>query len=139
MKRTLKLDFPLKVNGTEITELDYDFTKITVEHFMQASMKSADMTKAQALNLKMKENDYALHMYLGCMAVIAENPSIAIEDLERVHGSDVIKLVNIGMLFTYGRLGGISEESSSDELSEIIAETSTQAQQTSDECTSENS
>lgn len=139
MKRTLKLDFPIRIDGKDVTELDYDFTKITVEHFMQASMKSADMTKAQALNLKMKENDYALHMYLGCMAVIAENPKIAVEDLERVHGSDVIKLVNIGMLFTYGRLGGISEENSSDELSEIIAETSTQAQQTSDECTSENS
>ena len=51
MKRTLKLDFPIRIDGKDVTELDYDFTKITVEHFMQASMKSADMTKAQALNI----------------------------------------------------------------------------------------
>lgn len=133
MKKTVKLDFPIKINGKDVAEMTYDASKISVEQFLQASMKSADMSKSQSFNFKLKENDYALHMYLGFMAVIAVNPDISLEDMERVSGADVLKFADIGMLFTYRKLGGASEDSSSDEQSETIPATSTQAEQTSEE------
>lgn len=133
MKKTVMLDFPIMINGEQVKEMSYDAAKITTEQFLQASMKSADLAKSQSFNFKLKENDYALHMYLGFMAVIAENPHISLEDLERIQGADILKFSDIGMLFTYRKLGGISEENSSDEQLETTAATSTPAQQTSEE------
>lgn len=115
MRNTLKLNNPLLVNGKEYTELEYDALKITAEQFVEASTRSAALDKNRSITFKMKENDYAFHQYLGFMAVIACNPEISVEDLERLTGYDVLNLVDIGTLFIYRKSGVISEENNSDE------------------------
>ena len=115
MKNTLTLDSAIKINGKDVTELTYDAQKITAIQFSEACARSAAIDKTKTFAFKFKENDYALHLYLGMMAVIAVNPDIDISDLERIEGFDVLKLTQIGMLFTLRRSAEPSEENSSDE------------------------
>ena len=126
MINTLVLDTPIKINGKEVTELTYDPLEITAEQFSIACAKSAAIDKSRAMTVKVKENDYALHLYLGMMAVIAVNPEISVEDLERIKGFDVLDLTNIGTFFIYRRSAEPSEESNSEEQSETTADTSDQ-------------
>lgn len=132
-KNTLVLDNPILINGKEVKELTYDPMEITAEHFNIACAKAAALDKTKSFTFKFKENDHALHMYLGLMSVIAVNPGIDLSDLERLKGFDVINLTTIGMLFTCRRLAEPSEESGSDNSSEITANTSTQASEKSSE------
>ena len=131
-KNTLILDNPIKINGQEVKELTYDPQEITAEQFSIACSKSAALDKTRSVTLKLKENDHALHLYLGMMAVIAINPGIDVTDLERIKGFDVLSLTNIGAFFTLRREAAVSEESSSGEQSENTANTSTQASEKSD-------
>ena len=124
-KGTLKLENPILINGNEVAELTYDPQKITAEHFSIACARSAALNKTQSFTFKMKENDYSLHLYLGMMAVIAENPSIDVTDLERIHGFDVLSLTQIGTFFTLRRRVETSAESNSEKPSEITADTTT--------------
>ena len=129
-KNTLVLDNPITINGKEVKELTYDPQEITAEHFSIACAKSAALEKTKTLTLKVKENDYALHLYLGMMSVIAINPDIDVSDLERIKGFDVLSLTNIGHFFTLRRQAVPSEENSSDEQSENTASISTAASET---------
>lgn len=115
MKNTLKLENPITVNGKEISELTYDPQKITVEQFSLASAKAAEIAKSKTFKVCLRENDYTLHLYLGMMSIIAENPNIDIADLERCSGFDVLNIADIGMLFTLRRQAAVSEQTSSDE------------------------
>lgn len=116
-KNTLILDNPIQINGNTIKELTYDPQEITAEQFSIACAKSSAMEKSKTVTLKVKENDYSLHMYLGMMAVIAVNPEIDVADLERIKGFDILSLTNIGTFFTLRRQAAISEENNSDEPS----------------------
>lgn len=129
-KHTLVLDNPILINNETVKELTYDPQEITAEHFSIACAKSAALEKTKTLTLKVKENDYSLHLYLGMMAVIAVNPTIDVSDLERIKGFDVLSLTNIGHFFTLRKLAVPSEESNSDEQSENTANTSTAASET---------
>lgn len=122
--KKIVLENPILVNGNTVSELSYNTDKITALQFIEACAKSAAIDKTRAVTLKLKENDYALHMYLGCMAIIADNPQIDITDLERITGTDILKLVNIGMVFTIGKSEDYSEENSSEEQSENTVVTS---------------
>jgi hypothetical protein len=113
-KNTLILDNPILINGKEVKELTYDPMEITAEMFSIACAKSAAMDKSKTFTFKMKENDFALHLYLGMMAVIAVNPNIDLSDLERIKGFDVLDLTNIGSFFIMRRLAVPSQESESD-------------------------
>ena len=124
-KNTLVLDNPILINGKEVKELTYDPQEITAELFNVACAKSAAMDKTKSFTFKFKENDHALHLYLGMMAIIAVNPGIDVTDLERIKGFDVLALTNIGHFFTLRREAAVSEENSSDEQSENTASTST--------------
>lgn len=126
MKRTLNLDNPIKINGKEVTELTYDPMEITVAHFSEACARSAAIDKNKSFNFKFQENDYALHMYLGMMAVVAVNPDIDISDLERVKGFDALKFTTIGRLFILRRSEAPSEENNSEEQSEATAKPTVQ-------------
>lgn len=132
-KNTLVLDHPIQINGQEVKELTYDPQEITVDHFSIACAKSAALDKTRSVSLKLKENDHALHLYLGIMAVIAVNPQYDITDLERIKGFDVLSLTNIGAFFTLRREAVVSEEHSSAEQSENTANISTQASENSEE------
>lgn len=129
-KHTLVLDNPILINNEKVKELTYDPQEITAEHFSIACAKSAALEKTKTLTLKVKENDYSLHLYLGMMAVIAVNPNIDVSDLERIKGFDVLSLTNIGHFFTLRKQAAPSEESSSEEQSENTASTSTAASET---------
>lgn len=129
-KNTLILDNPITINGKEVKELTYDPQEITAEHFSIACAKSAALEKTKTLTLKVKENDYALHLYLGMMSVIAVNPGIDVTDLERIKGFDVLSLTNIGHFFTLRKQAVPSEGNSSAEQSENTASTSTAASET---------
>lgn len=123
----ISLDAPIYINGVEVQELTYDAKEITSVQFSEACARSAAVDKAKAFAFKIRENDYSLHMYLGFMAIIAVNPHIDINDLERIKGLDILKVANIGLLFTTGRLEAPSEENILEEPLENTADTSTQA------------
>lgn len=127
MVNTLVLDNPIRINNKEVKELTYDAQEITAEQFSIACAKSAALDKSRAVTLKAKENDYSLHLYLGMMAVIAVNPEISVEDLERIKGFDVLDLTNIGTFFIVRKSAEPSAASNSEEQSENTADTSTQA------------
>lgn len=129
-KNTLVLDNPILINNELVKELTYDPQEITADQFSIACAKSAAIDKSKTFSLKMKENDYALHMYLGMMAIIAVNPHIDVSDLERIKGFDILSLTNIGTFFTLRRQAEPSKENSSDERSENTASTSTQTSET---------
>lgn len=129
-KNTLVLDNPILINNEMVKELTYDPQEITADQFSIACAKSAAIDKSKTFSLKMKENDYALHMYLGMMAIIAVNPHIDVSDLERIKGFDILSLTNIGTFFTLRRQAEPSKENSSDERSENTASTSTQTSET---------
>ena len=126
MSKTLILDQPLLVNGEQRKELKYNPLEITADQFLEACQRAALRDKSSTVSFKQKENDYALHLYLGMAAVIAANPEISFEDLERVQGYDTLKLTDIGWLFILRTSGATSEENSSDVPSENTAEFSTQ-------------
>ena len=132
-KNTLVLDNPIQINGQQVKELTYDPQEITAEQFSIACAKSSALDKTRSVSLKLKENDHALHLYLGMMAVIAVNPDIDVSDLERMKGFDILSLTNIGAFFTLRKEAAVSKESSSDEQSENTANTSTQASENLDE------
>ncbi|SCJ81259.1 Uncharacterised protein [uncultured Flavonifractor sp.] len=131
-KKTLKLDEPVLIDGKEVSELTYDPMEITAAQFSEACARSSAINKSKSFSFKMRENDYALHLYLGMFAVIAVNPGIDVADLERIKGFDVLKLTDIGMLFTYRRSGATSGEKPSEEPSESTAEPSTRASEKPD-------
>ena len=133
MKNILVLDTPIKINNVEVKELSYDPSEITAEQFSIACAKSAAVDKSRAVTVKAKENDYALHLYLGMMAVIAVNPHISVEDLERIKGFDILDLTNIGTLFIFRKSAVPSEGNNSDEQSEPTADTTSQTSETSNE------
>jgi hypothetical protein len=131
-KNTLVLDNPILINGAEVKELTYDPQEITAEQFSVACAKSAAMDKSKTMTFKVKENDYALHLYLGMMAVIAVNPGIAIADLERIKGFDILDLTNIGTFFMLRKSAVPSEAPDSDSSCEATQSTTTAASEKSD-------
>lgn len=127
--KTLELVNPITVNGEELTELTYDTQEITAAQFSEACSRSAAITKSNAsVTVKFRENDYALHMYLGFMAIIAVNPKIDITDLERIKGTDILNIADIGQVFTLRIAGAGSKESNSGEQSVTTVEPSIPAQ-----------
>ena len=132
-KKSFKLDVPLKVNGKDITELFYDPMEITAAQFSEACARSAALDKSKAVTFKTRQNDYALHLYLGMMAVTAVMPEIDISDLERIKGYDVLELTDIGMVFIYRRWEAASGETNSEKRSDSTPDSSTQASMTSEE------
>lgn len=128
MRKTLTLHNPVMINGVEMAALDYDTNAITASLFAQA-----DAQKKQAAGLKnvaitpAVEFDYALHLYLGFAAIVAASDNaIAFFDCERIHGADLVEVMNIGRNFILR--SEASTDDSSEEPSETTAEPSTQVQ-----------
>ncbi|MFR7829184.1 MAG: hypothetical protein ACLU23_05300 [Eubacterium sp.] len=109
MVKTIKLHNKLLINGTAVSELNYDTDEITVEHFAKAEgMKAQSLQKQSGTMLvsPVAETDYSMHLYLGFMAIIAlaekEQKSIDINDLKRVKGHDLKKIMEVGRNFMLG-------------------------------------
>lgn len=130
MKNKLTLKNPIKVNGVEISEFEYDENEITPILFAQAeALKKQDAGLKNVAIVPAVEFDFSLHMYLGFAAIIAVNPSVDFADMERIHGKDLVALMQIGRNFIL--LSEESTENDSDTTSETIAEPSTLPSQSS--------
>ena len=121
MKGTIELKKAIMIDGKEVSSLTYDTDKITIESYLKAlshaTQKSGGIT---GVNIKL---DAGAHLVLGMYAVIAENPQYDITDIERVSGSDIIQLVDVGMAFTIGR--EVSTTEPSEKQSEIMPKPTT--------------
>lgn len=120
----ITLHTSITINGKQVEELTYDMNAITVAQFAEAESRKLS-TSTQKGRAGAFELDYTLHLYLGMMAVIAVNPEIDITDLERITGSDIMKLMKIGRNFILGRSEEPSGESSFGEPCETTPELST--------------
>ena len=125
MAQKITLNTPILIDGKEVTELTHDALKITAEQFLQASALAVAKKANKTASLEMRENDYALHFYLGCFAIITVNPRIDVEDLKRVSGYDILAITDIGWLFTVRRSEAPSEASTSAAPNETPPDTST--------------
>ncbi len=111
MKGKVILRNPIKIDGKEVKELAYDAEKITMDDFFDACDKASKGIASPVSGNTFIEHDHKTHVYLGFYAVVKENDGIAIEDMERIRGFDIIQFTNIGTLFTLG-LEGQKEETS---------------------------
>ena len=130
MKKTLKLRYPIKIDGAAVSELSYDAEEITNELFLTACAKSSIVGNDMNASLT-KELNTALHLQLGKAAVIAVNPAYDWGDLDRVKSFDLVTLSDIGRSFISGGSEETSTESNSDKQSETTQKPSTQAPQSS--------
>ncbi|MBR5589679.1 MAG: hypothetical protein IKW41_05960 [Phascolarctobacterium sp.] len=123
---TIKLLKPFKVNGKEVKELTYDTGKITAGQFCQAEVRRFE-AGGNKPSLTTYEFDHGLHLYLGMMAIVAENPQIDITDLERITGFDMIQIAKVGRNFILAGAGSDLDQSNSGDLSGTTQEPTTVA------------
>ncbi len=127
MKETLNLKHAIKINGKSVKEVTYDADEITAGLFAEADVKKKQAAGIKNLSISPAvEFDYGLHLFLGFAAIIAVNPEYSFEDLEAIHGKDLISVMKVGRDFLLE-----SEEDSSqnslEEQSETTVKPTTQA------------
>lgn len=98
-KEILKLSSPIKVNGEVLRELSYDVQNLTVLDIMTAGRNKARAFGNMDVSQKVAELDTELHFFVGMQAIIKQNPSIDVSDLNNLSGSDAYKLMQIGRSF----------------------------------------
>lgn len=126
MKGTIKLGNPIMINNKMVDELPYDTDEITGLHFAEADAKRRMAAGSKNVSIApAAEFDYSMHLYLGFAAVVAANPAYDFADLERVHGRDVVEIMQVGRNFILK--SDKSETDSSDEPTANMPVPSTQA------------
>ena len=139
MAELIKLNNPIKINGSDVTELKYDIEKITAENLCEADARASTGLAAKGIqNMNIAEFNTALHFYLGCFAIIACDSSIDIEDLKRIEGRDSNKIRKIGQSFFADSAEEADTEDTtnstqkqSEDSSEATAESTTKGQKVS--------
>lgn len=118
MEKKLILSNPIMIDGKKVKELTYAPEEITCEQFDE--IENLVTSGRDPRTVVMPENDSKRHRYIAMMAIVAANPKIDISDLKRIKGiSDTEQLRIDGRTFMFSSLEGTSEESSSEEQSEI--------------------
>ena len=96
----ITLSRPLLVNGENLKELTYDIEELSINHIAKAEgLKAKIGGKDIVGSITIAQADYALHICIGMQAVMAVNPDISEEDLQRLKGYDITKLANVGARF----------------------------------------
>ena len=96
----IKLSKPLLVNGEYLQELTYDIEELSINHIAKAEgLKAKIGGKDIVGTITIAQADYALHICIGMQAIIAVNPDISEEDLQRLKGFDITKIANVGARF----------------------------------------
>lgn len=127
----LNLKNPIMINGVAVSEVTYDANEIDGILFATAEAKrKAAAGLGNASITPAAEFDFGLHLYLGFAAIVAVNPAYDFSDVERIKGHDVTKVMAIGRNFMLVS-GEESQENDSDEHTETMPESTTQARQTS--------
>lgn len=99
-REKLILNTPLKVNGEDLTELEYDIRAITINDLAQIEFERGAMLGAKGITvIRMPQNDYLMQTLIGMFAIIKCNPKIDINDLKRIEGYDLTQISTIGMRF----------------------------------------
>ncbi len=99
-KETIFLQKPLKVNGKDLTQLNYDIDEISIEHVSRAEAEKAKILGKNAVaGIKVAQTDLLLHLHLGFQAIMICQPEIDIEDLKRIKGYDLTQIAGIGTRF----------------------------------------
>lgn len=100
MAKILKLKNPIMINNSSVSEMTYDANEINGMLFTEAEArrKSAAGIRNVTINPAI-EFDVGLHLYLGYAAIIAVNAAYDFADLERIHGADLIAVMDIGRNF----------------------------------------
>ena len=125
MVETIELSKPIIIDDVEVRELTYDIESITTDQFLEADVLASDAAMQRSkVNAKVAELDSGFHFYLGIEAVIAANPDYSVEDVKRVKGPDIMKLMRIGRNFmTAGAEADEEEDSEQDAEPENYQET----------------
>lgn len=125
MIQKLTLTNVIQINGNNVKELKYDIEEITGVHFAEADARKMKASGSKSGNLAgAVELDYSLQLYLGYAAIIAVNPDIDWNDLERIKGHDLMEVIRIGRNFIMRSVVD-SQESDSEEPSETTPDVST--------------
>ena len=126
MKGIIKLVNPITVNNKELAELQYNTDEITGALFCEADSKRRFAAGSKNVSIApAAEFDYGLHLYLGYAAVVAASGEIDFADLERIHGADLVGIMEVGRNFIMKSED--SEQNNSDDASETTAAPTTQA------------
>ena len=100
MVETIKLLNPVMIDNEPVRQLTYDIDAISSDQFIRAEILAADAAMREHKTMaKVVELDAGFHIYLGVMAVLAANPGYAVEDVMRIKGPDLRKVMNVGRNF----------------------------------------
>ena len=100
MKKEIKLENPILINNKKVEILTYDINEITAALFAEADVKKKQAAGIKNASISLAvEFDFGLHLYMGFAAVIAINPEYDFSDLERIKGSDIIDMMQVGRGF----------------------------------------
>ena len=116
MKDTLTLKKPLTINGKKVKELTYDFEEIDGELWDEAVQRSNRSDR----NYNIAMYDYIFHKNLFYAAVIAVNPDISWEDLDRITGFDIQNVANTGLFFITNASEESDRETSEDDTENTV-------------------
>lgn len=130
---TLKLKNPIMIDGKPVAELTYDANEIDGLLFATAEAKKKNAAGMKNTSISpAAEFDFGLHLYMGFAAIIAVNPTYDFSDVERIKGRDVVNVMAIGRNFIL-KSEQEQQESGSDVPTETTPESTTRAQQSSNE------
>lgn len=101
MAEKLKLSKPVMINGTEFSELPYDFEEMTARDKIEAGKK---MKAAQIPISNVEELDTDYHFFLFAQAVFKADPSIDINDVMRISAKDAREAGKLARSFFYVEL-----------------------------------
>lgn len=133
MANILKLKNPIMIDNKPVAELTYDSNEIDGILFAEAESKRREAGgKKFASFVPAPEVDFTLQVYLGFAAIIAVNRSYDFADLQRIKGSDVKHVYDIGRNFILAS-DAEQPQSDSDAPDETTPESTTQAQASSKE------
>ena len=113
MLETIELRKPVAIDGEQVSELSYDIDLITPDQFIEAEVRAAERaTRLGKMQAKVVELDASFHYYLGVMAILAANPAYMVQDVDRIKGPDILKVMRVGRNFMTADAGEDEDEGS---------------------------
>lgn len=125
MVETIELRSPVLIDDVKVREITYDTDMVTSDQFIEAEILAANVaTRLRKVSTKVVELDAGFHYYLGVMAILAVNPDYSIEDIERIKGPDVLKVMKVGRNFMTADVEEDEEgdSASTEESEEVVPE-----------------
>lgn len=118
----ITLNYKFVIDDTIVSEINYDYADFKSADYLSAlSRRKGDV--ATAVN---PVNDYALHFALGVGIILASNKGKgwAAEDFDRLTGSDLWQVTQIGLVF-FGARPEEQQQNNSEGQSESTLNAST--------------